>query len=60
MADLVRVRAFITDPADAYAVYAAVREACPNDPPNVVVTGVPGPLPFPGCTLAVDAVAFSG
>jgi 2-iminobutanoate/2-iminopropanoate deaminase len=60
MANLVRVRAFITDPADAYAVYAAVREACPNDPPNVVVTGVPGPLPFPGCTLAIDAVAYSG
>ena len=60
MANLVRIRAFITDPADAYAVYAAVRAACPSDPPNVVVTGVPGPLPFPGCTVAVDAVAYSG
>ena len=60
LANLVRVRAFITDPADAYAVYAAVRAACPTDPPNVVVTGVPAPLPFPGCTLAVDAVAYAG
>lgn len=60
VSDLVRVRAFITEPADAYAVYAAVRAACPTDPPNVVVTGVPAPLPFPGCTVTVDAVAYAG
>jgi len=56
--NLLRVRAFVTDPSDGYAVYASLREAVPDDPPCVAVTGVPGPLQVPGCTVAVDAVAF--
>jgi enamine deaminase RidA (YjgF/YER057c/UK114 family) len=55
--NLVRLRAFVTDPADGYAVYAALREAVPEDPPCVAVTGVPGPLQIPGCSVVVDAVA---
>jgi len=58
--DLVRVRAFVLDPADAYAVHAAVRAAVPSSPPNVDVTGVPAPFPYPGCTVLVDAVVHVG
>jgi enamine deaminase RidA (YjgF/YER057c/UK114 family) len=54
---LVRIRAFLADPADAPAVYAALKRAIPNDPPTVVVTGVPGPMPYPGATVLVDGVA---
>ncbi|MEY2533974.1 MAG: hypothetical protein QOF29_1884 [bacterium] len=58
LANLVRLRAFVTDPQDAYAVYTALKEAVPSDPPTVAVTAVPGPLLVPGALVAVDAVAF--
>lgn len=58
LANLLRVRAYVTDVRDVYAVYAALREAVPEDPPCVAVTGVPGPLQVPGCSVVVDAVAY--
>ena len=57
LASLVRVRAFLTDVADAPAVYAALRDAVPSDPPTVLVTSVPGPLPIPGASIILDAAA---
>jgi enamine deaminase RidA (YjgF/YER057c/UK114 family) len=58
LANLLRVRAYLTDVRDTFAVYAALREVVDSDPPCVVVTGVPGPLQVPGCTVVADAVAF--
>jgi hypothetical protein len=52
------VRAFVTDVSDTYAVYAALKEAVPENPPCVAVTGVPSPLQVPGCSVVVDAVAY--
>ena len=54
---LVRLRAFLSDPEEAPLVYGALKKAVPNDPPTVVVTGVPGPFPVPGATVLVDGVA---
>ena len=54
---LVRVRVFLADERDSYLVYGALKDAVPNDPPTVVVTGVPGPFPIPGATVMMDAVA---
>ncbi|MEA2407190.1 MAG: hypothetical protein QOE69_1309 [Thermoleophilaceae bacterium] len=56
--NMVRLRAFVTDPADAYRVYESLKDAVPADPPTVAVTAVPGPLPVPGATVAVDAVVY--
>src|SRR5207244_3845658 len=58
LANLVRFRAFVLEPADAYAAYAALKDAVPADPPTVAVTTVPGPLLVPGARIAVDAVAY--
>jgi enamine deaminase RidA (YjgF/YER057c/UK114 family) len=58
IANLVRLRAFLTDPLDAATVYSALKRAVPNDPPTVLVTTVPGPLALPGCTVMVDAIAY--
>jgi 2-iminobutanoate/2-iminopropanoate deaminase len=58
LSNLVRLRAFITDNADAAAIYAALREACPKDPPTVLVTEVPAPLPIPGGSMIIDAAAY--
>jgi enamine deaminase RidA (YjgF/YER057c/UK114 family) len=60
LGSLVRLRAFVTDSRDAYAVYAALKDAFPSDPPTVVVTAVPGPLLLPGAVVVVDAVAQGG
>jgi enamine deaminase RidA (YjgF/YER057c/UK114 family) len=54
---LVRLRAFLSDPLDAHLVYAALKRAVPSAPPSVMVTGVPGPFPIPGATVMLDAVA---
>jgi enamine deaminase RidA (YjgF/YER057c/UK114 family) len=56
--NLLRVRAFVTDVHDTYAVYAALQAAVPSDPPCVAISGVPGQLQIPGCTVVVDAVAY--
>lgn len=45
--NLLRVRAFVTDVRESYAVYAALRKAVPSDPPCVAITGVPAPLQVP-------------
>jgi 2-iminobutanoate/2-iminopropanoate deaminase len=58
LANLVRLRAFVTDDRDAYELYAVLREWVPADPPTVVVSTVPAPLPVPGAVVMVDAVAF--
>ncbi len=56
--NLVRLRAYVADTADAPAVYAALRDAVPSDPPTVMVTTVPGPLPVPGGSIILDAAAY--
>lgn len=58
LSNLVRLRAFVADVRDSSAVYAALRDAVPSNPPSVVVTGVPGPLPIPGGSMIVDGVAY--
>jgi enamine deaminase RidA (YjgF/YER057c/UK114 family) len=60
LANLVRLRAFLPDVRDAYAVYRALRERVPSDPPTVAVCGVPGPLPLPGCSVIIDGIAYVG
>lgn len=55
---LLRLRAYVTDPRDGYAVYEGLRRHVPQDPPCVCVAGVPGPLQVPGCTVMVDAIAY--
>ena len=57
--NLLRLRAYVTDVRDSYAVYAALRDAVPSEPPCVCITGVPGPLQVPGCSVIVDAVAYA-
>ena len=54
---LVRLRAFLSDPAEAPLVYGALKQAIPSAPPTVMVTGVPGPFPIPGATVMLDGVA---
>jgi enamine deaminase RidA (YjgF/YER057c/UK114 family) len=58
ISNLVRLRAFLTDPDDATAVYGLLRQAVPNDPPTVQVTTVPGPLAVPGARAILDGVAY--
>ncbi|MGP3951240.1 RidA family protein [Streptomyces sp. 7N604] len=58
LSNLVRLRAFVTEPVDGYAVYTMLRKAVPEDPPTVAVTAVPGPLHVPGARVALDAVAY--
>ena len=58
LSNLVRLLAFVTDVQDSYAVYAALREAVPSNPPSVVVTAVPGSLPVPGGSMIIDGVAY--
>jgi len=58
LANLLRLRALVTDPADAMAVFAAVKKAIPSDPPTVCINVVDGPLLVSGATVALDAVAF--
>lgn len=57
LSNLLRLRAYVTDPLDSYHVYAALKDAVPESPPAVCITGVPGPLQVPGCSIIVDAVA---
>jgi len=56
--NLVRLRAFVTEPENAYVVYSALRRAVPQEPPTVAITGVPSPLPVPGSKVMMDGVAF--
>jgi Na+-translocating ferredoxin:NAD+ oxidoreductase RnfC subunit len=59
LANALRIRAFVTDVRDTYAVYSAVKDAIPVDPPAVAVAGVPGPLHVEGCSVVVDAVVYA-
>jgi enamine deaminase RidA (YjgF/YER057c/UK114 family) len=56
--NLVRLRAFLTQPREAQLVYAALKRAVPSDPPTVAITLVPEPLPQPGCRVMLDGVAY--
>jgi len=56
--NLLRIRAFVTDVQDGYAVYAALKGAVASEPPSVCISGVPGPLQVPGSSVIVDAVAY--
>ncbi|MGH7862023.1 MAG: RidA family protein [Candidatus Dormibacteraceae bacterium] len=55
--NLVRLRGFVTHPADAYAIYAGLKRAVPRNPPTVGITGIEA-LPYPGCRVMLDAVGF--
>ena len=57
--NLQRVRALITHPGDAGAVYSALRKAIPTAPPAVSLIVVPSPLHVRGCSVALDAVAYA-
>jgi enamine deaminase RidA (YjgF/YER057c/UK114 family) len=59
LTNLLRVRAYVTDVRDSYAVYAILKQLVPSNPPCVCITGVPGPLQVPGCSVIVDAVAYA-
>jgi 2-iminobutanoate/2-iminopropanoate deaminase len=58
LANLLLLRAFVTDHADGYAVYSALKQRVPHDPPCVCVNQVPAPLQVPEATVVVDAVAY--
>ncbi|MDE3075120.1 MAG: RidA family protein, partial [Chloroflexota bacterium] len=57
LSNLLRLRALVAEPADALAVYAALRRAVPSDPPAVAVVAVGSPLWVSGRSVALDAVA---
>ena len=56
--NLLRLRAYVTNPDDAYVIYAMLKQAVPSDPPTVCITSVPTPLQVPGATVMVDGVVF--
>jgi enamine deaminase RidA (YjgF/YER057c/UK114 family) len=58
LANLVRLRAFVTHGRAVGDVYAVLKELIPTDPPTVVVTEVPGPLLLPDAAVVIDAVAW--
>jgi len=60
LASALRIRAIISRPSDAPAVYAALRRAIPSQPPVVSVIVAPVPLHVPGCSVMLDAVAYVG
>lgn len=58
LSNLLRLRALVTEPDDALAVFAALKRAVPVDPPAVCIAVVPPPFSVAECTLALDAVAY--
>ena len=58
LANLLRLRAIVRRPEDAYAVFAALRRAVPSDPPAVSIIVTPSNLPVAGASVTVDGVAF--
>jgi enamine deaminase RidA (YjgF/YER057c/UK114 family) len=60
LGNLLRLRALLTRPEDAWAVFAALRRVVPSAPPAVCIIVVPAPLPLAGCSVALDAVAYVG
>ena len=56
--NLLRLRAYVTNPTDGYLVYSALRNAVPHNPPCVAVNEVRGPLQLPSATVMLDAVAW--
>lgn len=57
--EMLRVRAFVTDEATGYLFYSELKRHFPADPPVSAVVVVPGSLHVPGCTVAVDAIAYA-
>lgn len=58
LTNLLRLRAYVTNPTDGYAVYSGLRNAVPAQPPCVAVSEIRGPLQLPGATVMMDAVAW--
>jgi len=56
--NLLRLRAYVTNPEDSYAIYAQLKQAVPSDPPAVCITSVPAPLQVPNATVMLDGVVF--
>jgi len=57
--NLLRVRAYVTNPAEGYLIHAALRDAVPSSPPCVTINEVRGPLYLPGANVIIDAVAWA-
>jgi enamine deaminase RidA (YjgF/YER057c/UK114 family) len=60
LSNLLRLRALVAHPSDALAVYSALKNAIPHDPPVVCVLAVGAPMHVSGCSVALDAVAYVG
>jgi enamine deaminase RidA (YjgF/YER057c/UK114 family) len=58
LANVLRIRALVSQPGDALAVYAAVKQAIPHHPPVVSVIAVGPQMYVSGSTVALDAVAY--
>jgi enamine deaminase RidA (YjgF/YER057c/UK114 family) len=58
LANLLRVRAYVTEPSDGYLLHAALRNAFPDSPPCVAVNEVRGPLLLPNASIMIDGVAW--
>jgi enamine deaminase RidA (YjgF/YER057c/UK114 family) len=56
--NLLRVRAYMTDPREGPLVHAELRRRLDSGPPCVAVVGAPAPLQVPECTVIVEAVAY--
>jgi enamine deaminase RidA (YjgF/YER057c/UK114 family) len=57
--NLLRVRAYVTNPTDGFLVHSALRDAAPGSPPCVTINEVRAPLPLPGAEIMLDAVAYA-
>lgn len=58
LSNLLRIRVLLARGEDAALFSAALRKAVPKDPPTVCFAVLPGPLPTPDATVAIDAVAY--
>lgn len=56
---LVRIRGYFTNVAEARLLAVALRQAIPHDPPTVLTSGVDGPLLVPGATVMLDGIVFA-
>lgn len=57
LTNLLRIRAIVTTPDDALAVFAALKKAVPKDPPVVSILVAPR-LPVQGALVTIDGVAY--
>jgi enamine deaminase RidA (YjgF/YER057c/UK114 family) len=58
LSEALRVRAIVTRASDAGAIYAALKQAVPQDPPAVTIL-VAAELPVPAASVTIDAVVHA-